>query len=99
MISHRDRMRLMEAYRREPCVGTAAMIKCVGGLLIVAALAILGAVSDDSSGNDAGAQQAKKKENAPATLRTTHYEAQGRVEPARRAPTAQMPSVTAAVRP
>jgi hypothetical protein len=98
MISHAERVRLMEAYRREPCVGAAAMVKCVGGLMIVGALAVIGAVTDDSSGNNAGGQQAKSHESAPAALRTTHYEARGHIEPARWIQRAETPSVDTAAR-
>jgi hypothetical protein len=87
----------MEAYRREPCLGAAVMIKCVGGLLIVGALAVIGAMTDDSSGNNAGGQQAKTHD-APGALRTTHYEARGRIEPARWVQRAETPSVDTAAR-
>ena len=99
MLSHAERMRLMEAYRREPCLGAAVMIKCVGGLLIVGALAVIGAMTDDSSGNNAGGQQAKTQENAPGALRTTHSEAGGRIEPAQWTPSPQVPPISASARP
>jgi hypothetical protein len=42
MVSQHERERLTEAFKREPVTGAALVFKCVAGLLVVAALAVIG---------------------------------------------------------
>jgi hypothetical protein len=95
MISQQERTRLVEAYRREPCVVAAVMVKCVGGLLIVGALAIIGATSDFSE-NEAGGPQAAGSDHASAPVRGTQRDAQ--IAPAQRAASAEVSSVDSSAR-
>jgi hypothetical protein len=42
MVSQHERERLTQAFKREPVTSAAVVFKCVAGLLVVAALAVIG---------------------------------------------------------
>jgi len=99
MISHHERKRLTEAFNREPVTGTAVILKCVAGLLVVAGLAIVGVQTDVTDATATAANQQRRQSQDKASIahsKTLYMERQTRLGAAQTVVGIEIPSANAA---
>ena len=99
MVSQHERERLTEAFKREPLTGTAVILKCVAGLLVVAGLAIVGAQTDTTDATTTATNQQRRQSHDKASVahsRTLYQERQSRLESPPPIAAIEIPSANAA---
>ena len=85
MVSQRERIMLMEVFRRERITGAAILPKCVVGLLIIAGLAVIGTGTNTSDTFVTATNQPRWQQHENASVadsKSLDQERQARVEPA-----------------
>jgi hypothetical protein len=65
MVTHAEKQKLMEQYRREPAVAHAVVLRCAAGLLIVALIAAIGTSPEIVGRADADMAQGEGSATAP----------------------------------
>ena len=99
MVSQRERQTLTEAFKREPLISAAIVLKCIAGLLVVVALAVIGAQTDTTDATSTVANQLRSLRHEKASIahsKTLYQERQTRLAPIQTGLAIEIPSASAA---